>query len=50
MSIFRTFCILLICFNLTNAWDNDDLEIFDLVEEIKDNFYEVLGINQVFKF
>lgn len=31
----------------TFAWNNDDLEIFDLVEEIDKNFYEVLNIKQV---
>lgn len=29
------------------AWDNDDFEIFDLVEEINENFYKVLNIEQV---
>lgn len=32
------------------AWDNDDLEIFDLVELINKNFYEELGIKQVRNF
>jgi len=30
-----------------NAWDNDELEIFDLVEEVNRNFYEVLEIDKV---
>ena len=29
------------------GWDSIDLELFDLVEEIKDNFYDVLGLKQV---
>lgn len=29
------------------AWDNDDLEIFDLVELINKNFYEQMGLKQV---
>ena len=29
------------------AWDSVDLELFDLVEEIKDNFYHVLGLEEV---
>lgn len=29
------------------AWDTDELEIFDLVEEINQNFYNVLGVQQV---
>ena len=45
--------ILLILLNISctihpiKAWDTDDLEIFDLVEEINKNFYEVFGIGQV---
>ncbi|ELU10454.1 hypothetical protein CAPTEDRAFT_50451, partial [Capitella teleta] len=27
-------------------WDNDDLELFDLVEEINQNFYEVMDVSQ----
>lgn len=30
-----------------NAWGSDDFELFDLVEEINKNFYEVLNIKQV---
>lgn len=30
-----------------SAWDTEELEIFDLVEEINLNFYNVLGIQQV---
>lgn len=29
------------------AWDSDQLEIFDLVEEINQNFYTVFNISQV---
>lgn len=29
------------------AWDNDDLEIFDLVELINKNFYEQMGLKPV---
>lgn len=32
------------------AWDQDDLEIFDLVEEVNQNFYELLKIKQVIWF
>lgn len=31
------------------SWDTEELEIFDLVEEIKVNFYELMGIQQVNK-
>ena len=30
-----------------NCWDNEDLELFDLVEEINKNFYEVLNVQSV---
>lgn len=29
-----------------HAWDNDELEIFDLVEEVNQNFYEYLELTQ----
>lgn len=29
------------------AWDDDDLEVFDVVEEVNQNFYELLGVTQV---
>ncbi|XP_064647772.1 dnaJ homolog subfamily C member 1-like [Lineus longissimus] len=28
------------------AWDNDDFEIFDVVEDVNENFYELLGVKQ----
>lgn len=34
-------------YRFTNAWDNDELEVFDVVEEVNQNFYEVLGVTQV---
>ena len=35
-----------------HGWDSIDLELFDIVEEVKDNFYNILGLKQVsfFKF
>lgn len=30
-----------------HAWDNEELELFDLVEEVNANFYDVLGVEQV---
>ncbi|XP_043266108.1 uncharacterized protein F54F2.9-like [Colletes gigas] len=33
-------------YRFTNAWDNDDLEVFDVFEEVNQNFYEVLGVPQ----
>jgi len=29
------------------GWNNDDLELFDLVEEVNQNFYDVLGLSPV---
>ncbi|XP_052757478.1 uncharacterized protein F54F2.9 [Galleria mellonella] len=41
--------ILIILFMLTcsaYAWDDDDLEVFDVVEEVNQNFYELMGVTQ----
>jgi hypothetical protein len=41
---------LLLVFLLTDAvhcWDNEELEIFDLVEEVNINFYTLLGVPEV---
>lgn len=35
-----------VCTLVTNAWDNEELEVFDVVEEINQNFYDVLGVPQ----
>ncbi|XP_013195971.1 dnaJ homolog subfamily C member 1 [Amyelois transitella] len=29
-----------------SAWDDDDFEVFDVVEEVNQNFYELLGVKQ----
>ena len=29
------------------AWDSEELEVFDVVEEVKENFYELLNISKV---
>lgn len=34
-------------FRSSRAWDNDELEVFDVVEEVNQNFYDVLGVTQV---
>ncbi|EDO28803.1 predicted protein [Nematostella vectensis] len=36
--------ILVSGFECVHAWDSVDLELFDIVEEVKDNFYQVLGV------
>ncbi|XP_034108224.1 uncharacterized protein F54F2.9 [Drosophila albomicans] len=39
--------LLLLCaVGPTTAWHSEELEIFDLVEEVNRNFYEFMGINQ----
>ncbi|XP_040290366.1 dnaJ homolog subfamily C member 1 [Bufo bufo] len=40
--------LLLCCWPLlpASAWDHGDLELFDLVEEIQQNFYQFLGVEQ----
>ncbi|XP_064613964.1 dnaJ homolog subfamily C member 1-like [Liolophura sinensis] len=37
--------LLVVC----SAWDNEELELFDLVEEINQNFYELFGVDQAAK-
>ncbi|KAL6436321.1 hypothetical protein ACFW04_004694 [Cataglyphis niger] len=44
--IFGIFYFLSTLFRFSHAWDNDDLEVFDVVEEVNQNFYDVLGITQ----
>ncbi|CAH2086057.1 unnamed protein product [Euphydryas editha] len=42
-------CYFLLFFTLilsVRAWNDDDLEVFDVVEEVNQNFYEFLGISQ----
>lgn len=34
-------------FTISAAWDNDELEVFDVVEEVNQNFYDLLGVSQV---
>lgn len=47
MPKFFKFIVVFIIFETVCAWDSDDLEIFDLVEEIGQSFYEVLEIPEV---
>lgn len=40
----------IVCLTLVTsatAWDDDDFEVFDVVEEVNQNFYELLGVTQV---
>lgn len=45
--VFGVLCFLDV-FRSSCAWDNDELEVFDVVEEVNQNFYDVLGVTQVF--
>ena len=43
---FRFIILIFICSHVF-AWDSIDFELFDLVEDVKTNFYEILGVSQV---
>lgn len=51
MNIFQFLKFLLGTLLISNvsAWDQEELEIFDLVEEINENFYLILKVEQVKK-
>lgn len=34
-------------FNIIHAWDSEQLEVFDVVDEVKENFYQLLNISKV---
>ena len=42
-----TWLLLLSHLWIVDSWDTDDLELFDLVEEVNQNFYEVIGVEPV---
>lgn len=46
---FGLFLLVIVSADIASAWDQDDLDIFDLVEEINENFYTVLDVQQVIK-
>ncbi|KAM7350466.1 uncharacterized protein F54F2.9 [Cochliomyia hominivorax] len=47
MKLFVTlFIVFVMSSTLVLGWDTEELEIFDLVEEINKNFYDFLGISQ----
>lgn len=33
--------------NIVGAWDSEQLEVFDVVDEVKENFYELLNVTKV---
>ncbi|XP_014214219.1 dnaJ homolog subfamily C member 1 [Copidosoma floridanum] len=38
--------LLVCCTGLAEAWDEAELEVFDVVEEVNQNFYKLLGVPQ----
>ncbi|KAJ8960231.1 hypothetical protein NQ318_003956 [Aromia moschata] len=40
--------VLLLAYLINNvaAWDSEQLEVFDVVDEVKQNFYDLLNISQ----
>lgn len=43
------FGLIILLFSVSScySWDADQLEVFDVVEEVKVNFYEALNVSQV---
>ena len=39
--------VFLLSSKCSDAWDTDEMELFDLVEEVNGNFYDILGVEQV---
>ena len=46
--VMRLSCIVLICclIKTSESWDADDLALFDVVEDVGQNFYELLDVDQ----
>jgi hypothetical protein len=44
---FLLISILLAGLELSNCWESYELDLFDLVEEIGENFYNVFGLPKV---
>ncbi|RVE40394.1 hypothetical protein evm_014956, partial [Chilo suppressalis] len=42
----RSVVLLLILATVAHCWDDGDFEVFDVVEEVNQNFYELLGVKQ----
>ena len=41
--------IFLVSFQNVNCWEDYEMDLFELVEEINMNLYDFLGVNQVIK-
>lgn len=46
MNVITTFIVLITTGNVI-SWDSEQMEVFDVVEEVKQNFYELLNLTQV---
>lgn len=42
----RLFLLSLVC-ELVESWSNEELALYDLVEEVNSNFYELFSVKQV---
>jgi hypothetical protein len=39
--------LVVFCLKSVTAWDSEQLEVFDVVDEVKENFYTLLNVSQV---
>ena len=46
MPVLRTLLAIVLFATACRAWDNDELEVYDTVDEVQKNFYEFLGLTQ----
>ncbi|CAH1788926.1 unnamed protein product [Owenia fusiformis] len=44
--IWTIFIVIFLLISPIKAWDTDELELFDIVEEVNQNFYELMGLEQ----
>lgn len=49
-NFFGFLLLLIVSANKVSCWDQEDLDVFDLVEEINENFYTVLKVQQVIEY
>ena len=47
LSLFLFFIVYLENVAQINCWESYELDLFDLVEEVNQNFYEFFGVSQV---
>ncbi len=49
MNCMLFFLLIGLCLSGVRCWDQEELDLFDLVEEIGEEtiFYDILGVNQV---